>query len=346
MPRVPKEKVEQLAATVLALRDETEFRTFWLGTRLKGPIGQQEAEELKRACNRAVCLRVLELRPDLEPKLEEPDAVITLHYEEAAATIRPKPLLLYGRYLKFSREVPQSRWHCRRCRGRGCEICGGTGRRFTETVQEMVAAPILKACRGADSKMHSVGREDVDARMLGSGRPFVIELTEPRVRTINVPKLQAEINAAHSGKIEIRELQPADRALTRRVDTMSPDKSYRASVTCLSPVEPERLQRLDALSGVEIAQETPRRVLHRRANRVRKRAIINLSIENTRQNAANRAAGFDLLLRVESGTYIKELVSGDEGRTVPSVAQILGAPCECDELDVLEIHCDPLLERP
>ena len=346
MPRPPKERVEALAQAVLALRDETEFRSFWLGTRLKGPIEQREAEELKRACNRAVCLRLLELCPDLEPKLEEPDAVITLHYTEAAATIRPKPLLLYGRYLKFSREMPQSRWHCRRCRGRGCEICGGTGRRFTETVQEMVAAPILDVCRGADSKMHSVGREDVDARMLGNGRPFVIELTEPRVRTINVPELQAEINAAHSGKIEIRELQPADRALTRQVDTISPDKSYRASVACLSAVAPERLQRLDRLRGIEIAQETPRRVLHRRANRVRKRAIISLNIENIRRSDTGKAAAFDLLLRVESGTYIKEFVSGDEGRTVPSVAQILGAPCECDELDVLEIHCDPLLERP
>lgn len=43
-------------------------------------------------------------------------------------------------------------------------------------------------------------------------------------------------------------------------------------------------------------------------------------------------------LQVESGTYVKELVSGDGGRTRPSLSAVLGVPCRCEALDVLEIH--------
>ncbi len=45
-------------------------------------------------------------------------------------------------------------------------------------------------------------------------------------------------------------------------------------------------------------------------------------------------------VRAESGTYIKELVSGDDGRTRPSLAEILGTPATCVALDVVKIHWD------
>jgi tRNA pseudouridine synthase 10 len=42
--------------------------------------------------------------------------------------------------------------------------------------------------------------------------------------------------------------------------------------------------------------------------------------------------------KVQGGTYVKELVSGDNGRTTPSVSERIDTACECVELDVLEIH--------
>ena len=46
----------------------------------------------------------------------------------------------------------------------------------------------------------------------------------------------------------------------------------------------------------------------------------------------------ELTLRCEAGTYVKELVHSDEGRTKPSVQDILGVECEVIWLDVEEIH--------
>jgi tRNA pseudouridine synthase 10 len=36
--------------------------------------------------------------------------------------------------------------------------------------------------------------------------------------------------------------------------------------------------------------------------------------------------------------YVKELVTGDEGRTKPSMAEILGTRATPSELDVLEVR--------
>ena len=45
----------------------------------------------------------------------------------------------------------------------------------------------------------------------------------------------------------------------------------------------------------------------------------------------------ELSIRSQSGTYIKEFVTGDGGRTVPSVSGVLGRRCEVLNLDVTRV---------
>ena len=328
---------------MLALRDDFEFDRYWLGTTLHGPISQDDAMTVKRALHVGVAEWIEAHAPEIRPSLEQCDVRILMHYPELTATVKPKPLLIYGRYLKYSREIPHSKWHCRRCRGRGCAACGGTGRRFLKSVEELAAKPIMAVCGASASKFHTCGREDVDALMLGDGRPFVLELRHPKKRTLDWPALEARINALYPGEIAVRQLQRCDDALCRMVDTLSPDKSYRAVARCLSPAPLERVEALSALRGLRLAQETPRRVLHRRANLTRKRAVRECAVEILKADAG-QVTEFALTLRVQSGTYIKEFVSGDQGRTHPSAAALLNVPCDCVELDVLNVHCDPLAE--
>ena len=48
--------------------------------------------------------------------------------------------------------------------------------------------------------------------------------------------------------------------------------------------------------------------------------------------------GIRMTLETESGTYVKEFVSGDEGRTKPSFSEALGIQCRVEELDVMAIN--------
>ena len=80
-----------------------------------------------------------------------------------------------------------------------------------------------------------------------------------------------------------------------------------------------------------ISQQTPERVLHRRPDLVRKRKVKSIEA---------KAVGGKLEVRVlaEAGTYIKELISGDNGRTVPSISSLLKCRAKCDSLDVVGIR--------
>lgn len=339
MAEFTEDMVESLAREIVGLRSEWEFRTFWLGVRIRGPISREEAIAGRRELRRRLGLRVLELAPDLVATPESPEARLMIHPDDGRVSINVRPLLVYGRYRKLSREIPQSKWPCR-CRGRGCELCNYTGKRYERTVEELMAAVLLPLTGAEGTKLHSVGREDVNVRMLGSGRPFVLELARPRVRTIELAPAAAEINRRYHEEMEVREIQPGDAAVLKAVTSARADKTYRAVVECLAPAPVRMVERLSDMAGMTIHQETPRRVLHRRPNRMRPREVRTCSV--ALQQASEEVRRFVLTLRVESGTYVKELVSGDEGRTNPSVAALLRLPCECAELDVLDVHCDPM----
>ena len=62
------------------------------------------------------------------------------------------------------------------------------------------------------------------------------------------------------------------------------------------------------------------------------------------------AERLELRVLCQHGTYVKEWISGDEGRTTPSLSSMLSVPCRCDLLDVEEVMTDdvpgPRLPKP
>jgi len=79
---------------------------------------------------------------------------------------------------------------------------------------------------------------------------------------------------------------------------------------------------------LEIEQQTPVRVLHRRAQLVRPRSIYSCAAEYVNPHF------FLLDVTTQAGTYVKEFVHGDRGRTQPSVGSILGCEADILQLDV------------
>jgi len=180
-----------------------------------------------------------------------------------------------------------------------------------------------------------MGREDIDVRCLGDGRPFVAELKSPLRRTLDLEKLTKNINKAAENQIEIHGLRLSNRAEVSRIKETKAEKSYTICFTSDHGLTDDEIHtRIQSLSGQMLEQQTPQRVAHRRADKVRQRKVI--SIENIL--IADDEIQFDV--RCESGTYVKELVHSDEGRTIPSVAALLEVDCKVVWLDVKDIHAD------
>jgi tRNA pseudouridine synthase 10 len=96
---------------------------------------------------------------------------------------------------------------------------------------------------------------------------------------------------------------------------------------------------MEKLQGCTLAQRTPERVAHRRADKIRRRKVIETSGPSIEISDDGTMMGqFDL--RCESGTYVKETFHGDGGRTQPSIASLIKAKCTVEWLDVADIHAD------
>jgi tRNA pseudouridine synthase 10 len=334
--------VPRFADAVVEKLNTVQFHNFLVGTRvdplivekeerLWGEVGQTTAETIKAELNQEIG-KAVQARIPQEVEFETPEVVALVDTRFAHVEIDVAPVFVYGRYRKFSREIPQTRWPCNRCRGKGCEKCHGTGKMYQTSVQEIIGGPIMKAAQGQDHFFHGMGREDIDARMLGNGRPFVLEVRDPKVRDIDLPALEKEINEAGEGLAEVEGLRFSDREEVRFVKSAAPQKAYRVEVHLDGKVNKEKLNEVvSSLKHMRITQQTPVRVAHRRADLAREREIVDLTVE--------RFDGDELTLvvRTEAGTYVKEFVHGDGGRTVPSLSGLLGVPCQVRALDVIEI---------
>ena len=241
------------------------------------------------------------------------------------------PLFIEGKYNKYLRGIPQTKWPCTKCKGRGCDECNGTGKQYPESVEELLSERILEVTRGYEAKFHGAGREDIDVLMLGSGRPFVLEIKEPKIRKINLKELEEEINKSAKGKTAYHGLKFVERNRKAEIKVSSPDtyKVYKALVKCDEPYDKSKLKDLEKLD--EINQQTPIRVLRRRADKVRIKHVKELKSEVIDDYT------FEITIKTEGGLYIKELISGDEGRSKPNVSEILGVNAVCAQLDVIEV---------
>ena len=337
------EKTDQMAAAVVAKLSEVDYGIFSVGSRYDpalidreetvwSEVGNEFAEPIKSEVNREVGKRVEALSGKrVDTKNPDVTAIIDVNFFEVDLEIHS--LFIYGRYLKHDRTIPQTRWPCRHCQGKGCEHCGGTGKMYPESVEELIRPEFMKASGSGETALHGMGREDIDARMLGTGRPFVLELKRPVRRSLDLNALGEATNKANAGRVEIHELRQSSKEEVRSIKEAESEKSYRVVVDIQDVLDPTKLKlAVESLRQSRIEQRTPNRVSHRRADLVRKKSVIDAEVEAVEGGRAT------IRIRAASGTYIKELMSGDEGRTKPSLAGLLGTKVSVVQLDVIGIH--------
>ncbi|MEM2567236.1 MAG: tRNA pseudouridine(54/55) synthase Pus10 [Candidatus Bathyarchaeia archaeon] len=337
------EIVDDLAKKAVEKLQEYEYSNFLVGIELPVEVEERE-DEFKARFDVEYGENIrLEFGRILGKKIavygqkpvehRKPDVVVLINPVTSEIRVQVNPLYIAGRYKKLVRGIPQSKWFCTNCYGKGCEKCNWTGKRYSESVEELVSEPILAATGGTKTAFHASGREDVDARMLGKGRPFVIEIAQPRKRFLNLKEIEEAINAHAKSKVEVSELRFVDKDFVRKLKKAeSAQKEYRVTVEFEKEISDADLKLLEEkLSGTVIKQRTPLRVLHRRADLTREKYIYKVKAKRLSPKRA------ELKVRCQGGLYVKELVTGDEGRTTPSVSEILGNKAKPIRLDVLKV---------
>ncbi|KAK7376663.1 hypothetical protein VNO80_02077 [Phaseolus coccineus] len=241
------------------------------------------------------------------------------------------PLYFGGRYLKYSRNVSQTCWII------------DDERMGEASVEEIIGGNILQACQGDSFKFHAAGREDIDVRMLGPGRPFLVEVQNARhtPSELFVKDVEKKINNMENKLVRVKNLKlvGSDGWDLMREGEAEKQKQYAALVWISRPLKDEDFQCISSHKDLKLLQRTPIRVLHRRSPLEREKIIHWMKIEAI----AGSSQYFLLHLCTQAGTYIKEFVHGDLGRTHPSIGSILGCRAEILQLDVTDIKMECFL---
>ncbi|MGC9138357.1 MAG: tRNA pseudouridine(54/55) synthase Pus10 [Thermoplasmata archaeon] len=319
------DKIEHFADIVIKAIEGYEFNTFLIGTRNSREIverdrimlekygnrGEDIGNELSREIGKAVYKRI-----GKDVSFNDPDITIVVDTEYEYAEVLPKPIFIYGRYRKLERGIPQTRW------------IHGEGKSVEEYIGDVANSYFL----GEKYYLHGAGREDVDVLMLGDGRPFVLEIKSPRKRNIDLSMLQEEINRSCSGKVEVLDLKYVKRDMVKKIKSMESRKVYMLRIELEREMNFEDLEnRLKQLEGKVIYQRTPWRERHRRPDRVREKRIHSIRLVSL----DGRHAEIEIIS--DAGTYIKELAHGDNGRTRPSISEMLDQKIKIERLDVVKI---------
>lgn len=335
-------EIESLTNLILDTIKDYEFDTFLVGCKvdediisfekkIQERVNDDQSESIKKEINRLIGKKLEKITKKIVD-FEKPDIMIKIDTCFFVLDLQIKPVYIYGRYKKFKRDISQTKWFCRTCKGIGCRKCNYSGKLYKNSVEELISKKVLLKTKGDSESFHGCGREDIDALMLGEGRPFILEVNNPKIREFDIKKLEKEINNYSKDKVEVQNLRFVNFNEIERIKEASFRKIYRITISAEHDINIEKLKKaIHCLQGCKIKQRTPNRVAHRRADIVREKQIYQCRLKSIK----NAIAILDI--ETESGTYVKELVSGDNGRTKPNISDMIKNPCTVTYLDVLEV---------
>ena len=330
--------IEYFSREILKEAVNYEFNTFLIGVHAPQNILKKEEEfvakfkiesyesiknEIKREIGKIVKDKV-----GKPPEFMDPDVVFEIDLAEERLIIHPKPVFISGRYIKAGRRISQVKWLIWK---NGRQV-----RKYRISIEDSIK-PLTEVFKAEEAILHAAGREDVDVRMLGIGRPMIVELKKPRLRKITAERLKkAEhyVEKKSEGLVKVFFEGEVRREKVREIKEESRKhvKIYRALIVSNGKIDREKLAVLEKYFKDKIVnQRTPLRVLHRRPDILRKRRVYSVKTYLIDEKL------FEALIKCEGGLYVKELVSGDSGRTNPSFSSIIGYDLKCVELDVLHV---------
>lgn len=232
-----------------------------------------------------------------------------------------------GRYNKYCQELSQTPW-----------ILDDGSRMHESSIQELICEPLQRHFSAREYRFSASGREDIDVRMLGNGRPFAVELIDPKSPIHSEEEfagMQKEINES-TQLVQVAHLQGVtakDTTMLKEAETAK-IKHYRALVWTSKCFTEADKATLEGVKDLKLKQKTPIRVLHRRSLATRDKVIHSIGVEQLSPHFVV------LSLKTSAGTYIKEFCHGDLGRTMPNVGSLLGCEADILQLDVTGVETE------
>ncbi|WP_291998986.1 tRNA pseudouridine(54/55) synthase Pus10 [Caldivirga sp.] len=257
-------------------------------------LGITSSESIKREINRMIGKALADSLGKRYSRLN-PDVVVRVNTGDGSVSVEVMPVYIEARYRKLIRGIPQ----------------------VGDASVASVAKETVIELKPLDVVLHFAGVEGPEVRVLGLGRPMVIEAIRPLSRNIREGTIIKNgvqlLNLKAAGKVQVREIKSKAGEL-RRV--------YRVLVKLYGNVNDEQLKSLeDYFSNRQIRQSMGR---GKRVKLIYGLKVIPVS-----------GSVLELIIDTQGGFSIRRFITS-EG-TEPSISGTLGVKVIPIEVDILGI---------
>jgi tRNA pseudouridine synthase 10 len=348
--------MNQLDSTIKKIYDNVEakgyeYKSFLLGASLpyafferedsirarfkvrgKENIKKQFVDELRKRYQKITGKRAEHIAPDITINVVINNAVIDYANDgdnsknksnninnnalPTTVLVKSSPVFLSGRYVKTIRGIPQKKDKCQNCLGNGCAICDYMGASPSNSVEAIIGSRLLEITKGDTLKFSWLGGEDKDSLVLGNGRPFLLQLSNPKVRW-----LKSDLTINENGVHAILKQQsppisfqfPSHFTIKTKITIQAEQDFPRQSLATLSKV----------LENTEVSYQVKSKIV--------KKKIYSVKAQQIDEKR------FVLTMIADGGLSIKQFVGGQD-YIEPSISKIIGMKCECVAFDILNVN--------
>jgi tRNA pseudouridine synthase 10 len=325
------------------LNDDYQFDTFLIGVTLPPSLFEKEDQIRARFKIRGRENIKSQLIRNLRKKFREvtkkqidilrPDLIINLQFRKDTSpeiNVKMRSLIMLGRYIKKNRGIPQrsggehnngnevsiqdQRYHVlSRTHTQAPEICTSPG----ESIQSIISKEILRITKGEALKFSWIGSEDENSLVLGSGRPFFIQIRNPK--TIHLDQNTFSFQE-HGLYVNIEKF--FERLPEQPVQFIA---KTRVVIQASRQIEKEDHLKIKSLTNSIV-------VFPNQKNKSRSSAKRIYSIDIVRINDKV----FELDVIADGGLAIKQFVEGREYIS-PNISAVANLQCKCLLFDILDI---------
>src|SRR5574337_1085039 len=244
---------------------------------------------------------------------QNPDIVFTIDFKKDQYEIKPKSIVLGGKYTKNNRGIPQKQDSCNRCDGKGCFVCDFHGISEFNSVEGQIAKFLFEKFGAQQAKITWIGSEDESSLVLGNGRQFFVKMINPHKRKVALPK-KVKLGGVTLLNLRVISKVPTDQ-IKFRTDVL-------LEISTEKDLIPETLNVLKSLKDIPIS--ISENIPWKNQKRIHDVKIKKMD-----------ARSFTALFTLDGGIPIKRLVTGIN--VEPNISMLLENQCKCITFDFHKI---------
>lgn len=340
----------KMSGEIIQKMSEYEFRTFLVGASIPQDIMDREdefrsahkikgRESIKSQITRMISEQVVK-SSGKQIDYSRPDLTVLVSLAESGITIDPRSIWLSAAYRKSKRGVPQRSSDCNTCHGLGCAVCNYMGESRI-SVQSIAGSFFMAKFQAESCNFIWLGSEDPNSLVMGSGRPFYVEVTKPKKRLLEreTSSSKSRSKSKENTTLTFESDEGVEIFGTERLEKRVTDIPKFEMLCRVNLVLREGGSPMPASQIQEILQKFSNMVVNVRLSRKYRtvqRLIRSISLAGETNETGEM---IHLLMQCEGGIPVKKFVTGQDNTVEPNLSELVGA-YEIDQkqpFDILEI---------